>query len=328
MSSLPEHPNNGNGNGNGRTSKNSLATKPRHPLPVTVQAERGLREGEVWHVDNRLIIIFFGERLTSGGMYEARVDLRAHGGNADLQVKIVQASVGMKSGVTQGYLHVAKYRSKHSQDAARMIDAYGRLNPGRAQAHSPTSKPPRAKPAPAPAAATPKPAKAPAPQAKPQEPETPKAEARTPEPIQPVPSKPAPLETKPREPAPRQPEPRRREPRPVRPKGALPDSAHRVFPQIAPGTPPAILLHFPDHGTLRTHIRIESGDVFLYAAPASEIEEQRAVVLHLQLPQGAFVTIPAKVLESNARRCSFVARRADAATLNTLNASLRFGLSG
>ncbi len=75
-------------------------------------------------------------------------------------------------------------------------------------------------------------------------------------------------------------------------------------------------------------MRIEAGDLFLATAPTNELQERQGVTLHLQLPTGAFLTLVGRVGTSTDRHCSFMVRRADAATLETLNAALRFGTAG
>lgn len=292
MASVPDHP---SSTPPSPRAKNGHPGKPRHALPLTVQGERGLREGEVWLVNGTQVHFFTGEHLAPGRMYEARIDPRDQGGNVDIRVKIVQASVGHKSGVKEGYLHIARYRTKRSQDTRRLLDAFRKLNPELA-----------------PAATAPAPAPAPRPPAA-----RPVAPAQTAE-SRPPKAKAAP-EPSPRKPA-KRPEPKAA---PSQPRRTATDSIYRVIPQIGPGTPPAVLLHFPDAMTLRTHMRIEQGDVFLYGAPTQELAERQGVLLHLQLPTGRFVSALGRVMESTDRRCSFVLRRADAAVLNSLNAALR-----
>jgi hypothetical protein len=290
MSHAPEHP---SATDSTRPSQRAGLDKPRNPLPLTVQGERGLREGEVWRADHQHIHFFSSERLAPRRMYEARVDPRGHGENVDMMVKIDDVTVVNKSGVKLGYLHKARFRCKRSQDAKRLLQAFTRHNPDHAESAQPTAAPTPQRPAAAPQTAAPPPTREAA-------------------------GKPSPTRAQPGKPSARATKPRRSAPKP----------SHGVIPQIGPGTPPAVLLQFEDFSTLRTHLRIEQGDLFLSAAPTAGLQEGQGVTLHLQLPTGRFITVLGRVGTSTDRHCSFIARRVDAACLNTLNAALRIAAEG
>jgi hypothetical protein len=309
MSSTPEHhpARDHRPTGGGEPS----VDKARNPLPLTVQGERGLREGELWNVNNQQLWFFTGERLTLNFIYEMRIDTRGSGGNVDLVVKIASVSVGQSAGVKKGYLHTARFRTKRPGETAKLLTAFGKLNPELAApiAAAPTSPTPTA-PA--------RPVGRPTPPLETRQ----KTDSTPPRPRSGQPE-PAPQRALPKAPSkkPRSTEPLRSEPTAAK-RSSTSGSAHQVIPQIGPGTPPAVLLHYPDQQTLRTHLRIEQGDLFLYAAPAAQLQERQGVTLHIQLPLGAFITLVGRVSESSGRRCSFIVRRIDAATHNTISAAL------
>ncbi len=284
-----------------------LIDKARRPLPLTVRGDQGLRDGEVWMVEGRRVDFWSGERLKLGKTYEMRVDLLAQGGNVDLVVKILRVHVGRSTGVESGYLHHAVFRAKSAEDARRFERVFWRLNPehapepgaevmvsprkrkrrgddassGGGRYHGSAGNPPsvssmasdgyyamRSK----------------------------RRRGR----VRSTGSSGATVQhwsTRAQE--------RREPPAVIAPPV---DRPQRVVPQVADGDPPTVLARYQAAEALRADLLIEGHDAYLFMAPARDLEPMRKVLLLMQLPQGHFVRVEAKVWESGYRGCVLVAR--------------------
>ncbi len=315
------------------TSRTGKVTEPlepaRRPLPLTVQGEQGLREGEIWQVTQQRMAFWSSVRLTEGKVYEMRIDLRGHSGNVDLRVKVRRVQVGRSSGIRHGYLHHAAFKTSGSGDTERLLQVFRRLNPENAPGGLPhddafqASSFGRTSPEPI--------------QARPESEGPATASEASHEPVletrqavrsalasfqaagargagasAPVPAPESTRETgRPtgRSPAaPPQPTPKRRK---------------RVVPQLGPGFPVPVTLDFCTGDTLRAGMRLSQKHAVLTTAPERTLAPTLQVTLHLLLPDGAFESVPARVKESTAQRCVIIARDLHPSTRATLAAALR-----
>ncbi len=256
---------------------------PRRPLPFTIRGELGFREGEIWKVSDRRLAFWSSERQTPNNTYDARVDLRGHGGNLDLVVKIIKVRP-CRAGRLPGFLHLARYRAASATAAQRLCEIFGGLNPDRVSGPSAMdSMPGQPVPPPRPRQVEPHSQPAPAPRqpARPQ-----RQQAAAPQPAPPPPPPPNPP------------------------------------PRGGPRRPPPVVPQNPNPPTPKRSRMLERGDLFIYAAPEPTLQRQQGVTMHLQLPQGLFLSLQGRVVESNRLRSVFVARRIEPAAMNTLTAAL------
>ncbi len=307
---------NKNGEAAPQSGEFMFVNKARRPLPLTVRGDQGLREGEVWMVEGRRLDFWSGERLGVGGVYELRVDLQAQGSNVDLRVKVLRVQVGRSAGVEHGYLHHAVFRAKSAEDGRRFERVFWRLNPEHAPEPGAGIRPhPSRREAPAnPGSSQPGRSR--------RSSGRPSVSSMASDGFQThrirkhsgggSSSKPSRHWSTRNHDA--------REPRPA----ILPpvERSERVSPQIAPGDPPGVMVRYQAVEALRADLLLEGADLYLFLAPTREIEPMWRVMLHLQLPQGHYVMLEARVWESTHRGCVLVARGVSPSLLANLRAAV------
>jgi hypothetical protein len=231
------------------------------------------------------------ERLTRNKVYEMRIDLRSHGQHLDLVVKIRKVQLLRSSGFEKGYLHSAALSRRTPEKAQRLLEVFQRLNPELTGS-----------------------------EAAPTSPRRPRSERSSAAPRRGSAMSSA-FDTDPgRRPRDASSRPRPSRPGPPAALASAPPAGERyhVTPVVWPGTPPAVMLHFPTVEALRADHRVENGDLFLYTGACRDLRERRTVMMHLQLPDGQHLSLPALVTESGSQRCALLARRVEHRILYTL----------
>ena len=103
--------------------------RARRVLNTTVHGELGLKEGELWYVDERGIIFWAAERLRPGAAYEMRVDMGTVGRNVDLQVTVEAVMDGRDASMGHGYVHRGGFLAGTASDESRLFERFWQENP-------------------------------------------------------------------------------------------------------------------------------------------------------------------------------------------------------
>ena len=95
--------------------------------------------------------------------------------------------------------------------------------------------------------------------------------------------------------------------------------------ELAPGDPPNALLRFASSESLRADLCIRANKAIYSVAPERKLEPGTRIMLHVQLPNGAFIQMKGKVSSSDTTACVIEARSLPLATLHALEAALLAG---
>lgn len=237
----------------------------RRTLPLTLDGDFGLVEGEAWWFDGDEIIVWCPQRLATGATLDVRVDLGAADTHVTLRVRVEDLVTRPGTRVDRGYLHSGRFAFFRPEDRRRLAMRLAQIDTSLARSlleAAPEETPPAANAA-SPGSLRDRLASARASELREQARE--RAVARV----------------------------RERVTAPAPPEPAPPVST--VDAVFAPGDPMAVLVRFSDAREVAAWTRVHGDRVHLLLAPAPGVRAGTRLLAVIELPDRVHVQVGASV---------------------------------